>query len=45
MTRRSPAPIMGIIMAEWPLRGRDVAGDLVYYSIVCECLCELECTL
>ena len=30
VTRRSPAPIKGIVMAEWPLRGQDVAGDLLH---------------
>ena len=36
--------ILGIIMAEWPLRGRDVAGDLLFYSIVHENLCVSKTT-
>ena len=36
-----------MLQMEWNKQRRllDVAGDLVYYSIVCECLCVSECTL
>ena len=33
------------VMAKWPLRGRDVAGDLLIMNIVSVCLCVWKCEM